>query len=98
MKTKDIISIRQFCIHYNIPISFIKSLNEFDLVEIITIKKIQYINSTQIKEIEKMIHWHYELDINMEGLDVVNNLLKQVESLQDEIIMLDNRLKFHEGE
>jgi len=34
----------------------------------------------------------------MEGMDVVYNLLKRVASLQDEIIILDNRLKFHEGE
>lgn len=98
MGTKDIISIQQFCIHYNIPKSFIKSLNEFELVEIITIQEIQYINVRQIKDIEKMIRLHYELNINMEGMDVVYNLLKRVASLQDEIIILDNRLKFHEGE
>ncbi len=98
MGTKDIISIQQFCFHYNIPKSFIKSLSEFELVEIITIQKIQYINVRQIKDIEKMIRLHYELHINMEGMDVVYNLLKQVASLQDEIIILDNRLKFHEGE
>jgi hypothetical protein len=97
MKTKDIISIQEICIHYNIPISFITALNEFELVEIKTIQKIQYIKTSQIKGIEKMIRLHYELDINMEGLDVVYNLLKQVESLQEEIIELDNRLKFHEG-
>jgi hypothetical protein len=98
MKTKDIISIQEICIHYNIPISFITALNEFELVEIITIQEIQYINVRQIKDIEKMIRLHYELHINMEGMDVVYNLLKQVASLQDEIIILDNRLKFHEGE
>jgi len=98
MGTKDIISIQQFCIHYNIPKSFIKSLNEFELVEIITIQEIQYINVRQIKDIEKMIRLHYELNINMEGMDVVYNLMKRIASLQDEIIILDNRLKFHEGE
>ncbi len=98
MKTKNIISIQEICIHYNVPISFITALNEFELVEIITILKIQYINTRQIKDIEKMIRLHYELDINLEGMDVVYNLLKQVESLQEEIIELDNRLKFHEGE
>ena len=98
MEIKDKISVQQICIHYNIPISFVKALSEFELVEIMTIREIQYISTTQIRNIEKMIRWHYELHINMEGLDVVNNLLKQVESLQEEIISLDNRLKFHEGE
>ena len=98
METKDKISVQQLCINYNIPISFVKTLSEFELVETLTIQEIQYISITQIRTIEKMIHWHYELDINMEGIDVVYNLLKQIESLQDEIITLDNRLKFHEGE
>jgi len=98
MENENIIAIQQFCIHYNIPISFINSLNEFELVEVITIQKNQYIHTRQIKDIEKLIRLHYELDINMEGLDVVYNLLKQVEFLQDEIMTLDNRLKFYEGE
>jgi len=98
MVTKDKISVKQLCIHYDIPISFVKALSEFELVEILTIQEIQYISITQIRTIEKLIHWHYELDINMEGMDVVYNLLKQIESLQDEIITLDNRLKFYEGE
>jgi len=98
METKDKISVQQLCIHYNIPISFVIALSEFELIEIMTIHEIEYISITQIRTIEKMIHWHFELDINMEGIDVVYNLLKQIESLQDEIITLDNRLKFHEGE
>ena len=98
MENENIIAIQQFCIHYNIPISFINSLNEFELVEVITIQKNQYIHTRQIKDIEKLIRLHYELDINMEGLDVVYNLLKQVEFLQDEIMTLDNRLKFYESE
>jgi len=98
METKDKISVEQLCIHYNIPISFVNSLSEFELVEIMTVQNIQYISITQVRTIEKMIHWHYELEINMEGLDVVNNLLKQVTSLQEEIVVLSNRLKFNEGD
>jgi hypothetical protein len=98
MEKENRISIQQFCLHYNIPISFVTRLNEFELVEISTVQEVQYIYTKQIKDIEKMIRLHFELDINMEGMDAVYNLLKQVESLQDEIITLDNRLKFHEGE
>lgn len=39
METKYLISIQQFCTHYRIPISFIASLNEFELVKIITIQE-----------------------------------------------------------
>ena len=96
METKDLISIQQFCTHYRIPISFITSLNEFELIEIITIQETQCIHKTQIKDIEKLIRLHFELDINLEGMDAVYNLLKQVESLQEEIVELTNKLKFYE--
>ena len=95
MDTKDLISVRQFCKYHNIPISFLKSLNEIELVEIISTKEELYIQTTQIRSVEKLIRLHYELDINLEGIHVVYNLLKQVESLQKEVIDLNNRLSFY---
>lgn len=97
MQTKDIISIQQICTNYNIPVSFISALNEIELVKIITIQKTQCIYKTQIKDLEKMIRLHYELDINIEGLDAIYNLLKQVKSLKEEINELNNRLGFYEN-
>ena len=52
MDTKELISVRQFCKHHNIPVSFLKSLNEIELVEIITTKEELYIQTTQIKIVE----------------------------------------------
>jgi hypothetical protein len=95
MDTKDLISVRQFCKHHNIPISFLKSLNEIELVEIITTKEELYIQTTQIRRVEKLVRLHYDLDINLEGIHVVYNLLQQVESLQKEVIDLNNRLSFY---
>ena len=97
METNDLISLQRFCAHYNIPFSFINALNEFDLIEIVTIQETQCIYKTQIKDIEKMIRFHYELDINIEGIDAIYNLLKQVESLKDEINELNNKLNLYEG-
>lgn len=97
MKTTDLISIRTICTHYNIPISFINSLNEFDLIEVVETENSLFIYKTQIKDVEKIIRMHYELDINMEGIDVIYNLLKQVESLKSDINHLNNRLRFYEN-
>lgn len=72
-------------------------MHEYELVEIIVIKKETYIKITQLHEVEKMMRLHYDLDINFEGIDVVYNLLKQVESLQKEIVSLKNRLNLHEN-
>ncbi|MFD1163933.1 MULTISPECIES: chaperone modulator CbpM [Hwangdonia] len=96
METQDLIPIQVICKRYNIPVSFINTLQEFQLIEIIVEKDVFYIHTTQIKEVEKMMRLHYDLDINLEGVDVIYNLLKQVESLKNEINTLHNKLRFYE--
>ena len=47
------------------------------------------------KQVEKMIRLHYDLNINLEGVDVIYNLLNQVNSLKKEITDLQNKLLFY---
>lgn len=96
METRDLIPIQLICKRYNVPVSFINTLQEFQLIEIIIEKDDFYIHTTQIKEVEKMMRLHFDLDINLEGVDAIYNLLKQVESLKEEITVLNNRLRFYE--
>ncbi len=96
MDTKNLIPVQQFCERYEIEFSFIDSLNEFGLIEITYIKKDQFIALEKIQEIEKMIRLHHELGINLEGIDVIYNLLKKVSNLNDEINHLKNRIEFYE--
>ena len=42
-----------------------------------------------------MIHLHYELDVNIEGIDVIHHLLKKLEEAQDEIGRLKSKLRFY---
>lgn len=44
------------------------------------------------KVLEKYIHLHYDLDINLEGLDAVAHLLNQIQVLQVEVRQLRNEL------
>ena len=93
MESKDLIPIQLLCKRYNVPVSFINTLQEFKLIELIFEKDAFYIHTTQIKAVEKMMRLHYDLDINFEGMDVIFNLLKKVELLNEDIIALHNRLK-----
>jgi hypothetical protein len=69
-----------------------KALHEFELIELIAIQNKFYVRTTQIRDIEKIIRLHFELDINLEGIDAIYHLLKQVDSLQNDIIALNNKL------
>ena len=96
MKTSNYIAIEQLCKYYNVPITFINTLNDFDFIEIATIEKINYVEKNQIGTIEKIMRLHFDLDINMEGIDAIQNLLKKVESLNSDILELRNRLNRYE--
>jgi hypothetical protein len=96
METTHLISIQQFCTHYNVPKTFINALQEYDLVEITITDTDNYIKTNQLNDIEKMMRLHYDLDINLEGIDAIYNLLKQVEDLQSQVITLRNKLSFYE--
>ena len=96
METQNLISIQRFCEHYNIPVKFINELKEYELIEIIVTDSQDYIRITEINEVEKMIRLHYDLNINLEGVDVIYNLLNQVDSLKKEITDLENKLLFYE--
>jgi hypothetical protein len=96
MEITNLISIQQFCRHYKVPVSFINQLHQLELIEIIDMQETLCIPKSQIKEVEKMIRLHYDLEINLEGVDAIYHLLKQVEMLQEQIVILKNKLNcFH---
>lgn len=97
MKTEHLIAVHEFCTHHEIEFSFINSLNEIGLIEITFVEETQYIYKDQIKDIEKMIRLHYELDINLEGIDAITHLLQRADNLQKELKTLKNRLQMYEN-
>lgn len=98
METKNLILIEVFCTHHNIEISFIDSLHEFGLIEIVIVEDAKYIPHEQLSEVEKLIRLYYELNINLEGIDVISNLQKRINDLQQELTVAKNKLRIYESE
>jgi hypothetical protein len=98
MQTEYLITVDEFCAHHDIEISFISTLQQTGLIEITTIEETKYIDASQIQQLEKFIRLYYELDINLEGIETITHLLQRINSLQDEIIVLRNRLRLYESE
>ena len=97
MNMKNLIPIPELCAHYEVEISFFSNLSEMGLIEIKTIEASQYIDSDSVYEIEKIVRMHQELDVNIEGIDVVFNLLQKIDALQKELTALKNRLNLYES-
>ena len=96
MQTEKLTAVDIFCANHNIEISFISSLQQTGLIEITTINETGFIDSNQLQQLEKIVRFYYELDINLEGIETITHLLQRVNSLQDEIIALRNRLRLYE--
>jgi hypothetical protein len=97
MKTDNLITIHEFCTSHNIESSFISSLQQYGLIEITTIQKTEFIDINQLRDLEKMVRFHYELDINLEGIETIIHLLERINAMDEEIITFRNRLRFYEA-
>ena len=64
----------------------------------IIIEDNKYLANEKIKDVEKMMRLHFELDINMEGIDAISNLLQQIDNLQKELLNTKNKLRLYESE
>ena len=96
MQTEYLIALDEFCASHNIEISFISSLEQNGLIEITTVQDAGFIDASQLQHLEKIVRFYYELDINLEGIETITHLLQRINSLQDEIIALKNRLRLYE--
>lgn len=98
MATQDMITAKEFCIHHNVEMTFIQSLNESGLIEITHTAEEICVPMHQLPQLEKMVRLYYEMDINMEGLETITHLLNRMNEMQQEIVHLQNRLGVYEGD
>jgi hypothetical protein len=96
MENMDMVMLDNFCASHHVEISFIQSLEENGLIETVTVDRALYISSGQLPKLEQITRLHQDLNINPEGIDAINHLLRHIEEMKQEITYLRNRLNFYE--
>jgi hypothetical protein len=91
MEQDELIPAEDFCIYHNIEYSFINSLEDSGLITVTAIQQTSYIPADEIQKLEKFVRLHYDLDINIEGIETINHLLEKIQEMQKEILNLKNR-------
>jgi len=91
MNQDELIAAEDLCTHYHIEYSFISSLHGSGLIHITSVDSAAYVHPEEIGKIEKFIRLHYDLDINLEGIETIHYLLERMEQLQHEVQRLKNR-------
>lgn len=96
MEQQDLIIIDIFCKEYEVEINLIEELEDFGLIEIHQYNGSKYIKINHLPQIEKVIRFHNELNINKEGIEVVLNLLERLNKLNEDVRYLKEKLKLYE--
>jgi len=96
METTTLIRAEDFCESHHIEIGFIKSLHDVGLIEITTIQEGTFIPATQLPMAERYTRMHYDLNINIEGIETIMYLLQRVDTMRQEINGLRNKLRLYE--
>ena len=94
----ELLRVEDFCTRYNIEYNFLELLCEHDLIEIVNINEQHYLHADALSNLETFIRMHYDLDINLEGIEVINNLLSRLDNLQRQLMILRSKLKVYENE
>jgi hypothetical protein len=97
MEQVELIPIKDFCIYHNVEYAFIDSLENSGLISVTSIEHTAFINLDDVRKLEKFVRLHYDLDINLEGIETINHLLEKMEEMQREILKLRNELPDREN-
>ena len=80
----DRISREELVRIYNIEVTFFDSLEEAGLLKIETENETKYLQYDELSTFEKFTNWHYDLEVNLAGLEVISHLLSKIERLREE--------------
>ena len=96
MEREELIDPHDFCASHQVEFSFITSLERSGLIELIVVEERPFIPLSQLQRAEQFLRMHYDLEINLEGIEAIACLLEKIKSLQDEVTTLRNRLRRYE--
>lgn len=85
------ISIEEIIRIYKIDYSFLDALIDSELLHPESENSIRYIQHDEIGHLEKYVNWHYDLDVNLAGIEIIQNLLIKIEHLQSQNLAIRNK-------
>lgn len=89
----ELIIISEYCVRNKIDPEFIAELENEGLIQVDIIENERYIHISQLRYLDQYVRWYYDLSINIEGIDVIRNLLDRMDEMQKEILDLRERLR-----
>lgn len=96
MKKESYILIQHFCETTEVDPKFIEQLFELELLQPIEENEPPAFLKKELPILERMVRLHYDLDINLEGLQVIAHMREKMIRMQEELLVLERKLKRYE--
>ena len=96
MDSSEYIAITDFCNSHDIASTFVIELQEYGLIQVVKRNNDRYIPIQELPKAEKIVRLYLDLDINLDGIEVIERLLKRIQEMQQEITVLKNHLRLYE--
>lgn len=77
---------------YKIEVTFFDELVNSGLLNIQTENEIRYLMYEDLPNFERFTNWHYDLEINLPGLEVIHEMLQKMNDLKQKNRELMNKL------
>lgn len=98
MERAHYITATEFCNLYQVEFTFISTLHQSGLIELVVEEEEPLIPMEELTNLEKYMRLHYELQINPEGIEAISYLLQRITNMQAEMDVLKAKLRLYERE
>lgn len=96
MEGKGLILISRLCEEYRVEITFFREVEDSGLLEFENISDRQYIREEHLELFEKILRLHRDLEVNVEGIDVILNLMERISGLENQLRQMRSHLDLYE--
>lgn len=96
MTTEQLIAVEVFATHQGLEAAFVHALHERGLIRITVVQEQHFLEPDELARIEQLARMHYDLEINLEGLEAISHLLDRIDSAQQDLRTLRERLRLYE--
>ena len=96
MEQAAIISITTYCHSASVEPVFVQLLADYGLIRIDQRPDGAYIHEEELVLLEKYSRFYYDLEINVPGIDALEDVLEKMRSLQKELVAVKERLRIYE--
>ncbi|MGQ1927897.1 chaperone modulator CbpM [Ornithobacterium rhinotracheale] len=88
------IKISDYCKNTQIESTFISELQDEGILVLQQVDNEDCIEEDMLEELEKYSRWHYDLGVNLAGIDAMRHMLQRMQQMEREIQSLKNSLRF----